>query len=202
MTYREREFGGFSSGEELVASAVGFACAVHAGQKRKYTDEDYYLHCLSVMGLIEDNTNHPPPYAMAAAIMHDCIEDATDPQAVAYAMRRMFPSMVFKVVAELTDTPAAPGLNRAARKAMDRERLAKASYWAQSIKCADMIDNTKTIVDHDQKFAVKYLEEKALMLEGLNDCSPKLKRMAQDSLVEAQKKLIQYSLAAATGQTL
>jgi guanosine-3',5'-bis(diphosphate) 3'-pyrophosphohydrolase len=34
--------------------------------------------------------------------------------------------------------------------------------WVQTIKCADLISNTSSIVKHDPKFAVTYLEEKRL----------------------------------------
>lgn len=188
------EFGAFDSGDELAAAASGFAYATHAGQKRKYTGEDYVLHCISVLSIIEDHTNHPPSYAKAAAIMHDCIEDAKDPDATLFAMTRMFPANVVDLVIELTDTPVVPGLNRARRKEIDRGRLASASYWAQTIKCADMIDNTGSIILYDPDFAVTYLEEKALLLPLLTNASPKLWEMANKTLVAAQEKLVQLHL--------
>ena len=40
---------------------------------------------------------------------------------------------------------------------------------AKTIKLADLIDNTKSIVEHDPRFAKVYLEEKRLLLEVLKD---------------------------------
>lgn len=57
-----------------------------------------------------------------------------------------------------------PELNRATRKGLERDRLAKASLQAQLIKVADLISNTRSIVAEDPKFAVTYLQEKAALL--------------------------------------
>ena len=69
--------------------------------------------------------------------------------------------------------------NRAERKAASRARLAAAPPWIQTIKVADMISNTSSIVMHDPKFAVTYLEEKRLLLDVLDQASPHLLRIAR-----------------------
>jgi hypothetical protein len=64
--------------------------------------------------------------------------------------------------------------NRAVRKAIDREHLAKASPAAKTIKLADLISNSRSILQHDPKFAAVYLAEKRLLLEVLKDGDPTL----------------------------
>ena len=48
----------------------------------------------------------------------------------------------------------------------------------QTIKCADLISNTSSIVDHDRVFAKVYLAEKRLTLEVLTAADPRLLDLA------------------------
>jgi (p)ppGpp synthase/HD superfamily hydrolase len=57
--------------------------------------------------------------------------------------------------------------NRKARKAKDRDHLAMAPADAQTIKCADLIDNTQSIVQYDPDFAKVYIPEKLELLRVL-----------------------------------
>jgi hypothetical protein len=47
---------------------------------------------------------------------------------------------------------------------MDRAHTAEAPAEAQTIKLADLISNSKSIMEHDPAFAKTYLEEKRMML--------------------------------------
>ncbi len=49
-------------------------------------------------------------------------------------------------------------------KAMDRAHTAEAPAEAQTVKLADLISNSKSIVQHDPEFAKTYLEEKRMLL--------------------------------------
>jgi hypothetical protein len=70
--------------------------------------------------------------------------------------------------------------NRETRKRLSRERLSKAYPYIQSIKVADIISNTASIVKHDPRFAVTYLEEKRLMLDVLTQADGRLLEIAND----------------------
>ena len=66
------------------------------------------------------------------------------------------------MVDELTDRyvkAAYPQWNRRKRKTMEAERLAKTSAAAQTIKYADILDNSTDIVKTDNDFSKKYLYE-------------------------------------------
>ena len=69
------------------------------------------------------------------------------------------------LVSWLTDVSKPEDGNRAHRKAMDRAHTAEAPAEAQTIKLADLISNSKSIMQYDPAFAKTYLEEKRLMLE-------------------------------------
>jgi (p)ppGpp synthase/HD superfamily hydrolase len=165
----------------LAERAKLFATAAHhaTGQKRKYTGEPYIVHPSSVANIvlkvcyIED--------VIAAAYLHDVVEDT---HVTIDIIREEFGESVAKLVEELTDVSTLFDGNRADRKRIDREHTALASPHAKTIKLADLIDNSKTIIEHDKKFAKVYLAEKRLLLEVLTEGHPAL-------LVEATRLLLQ-----------
>lgn len=171
----------------LAYEAMIFARHAHRAQQRKYTGNPYSDHLAEVAGIVS-TVAHDIPAAdaryfdpqemteimLAVAWLHDAVED----QGVKIddiALR--FGVMVSAGVAALSDLEVG---NRAERKAASRARLAAAPGWVQTIKCADLISNTSSIVMHDPKFAVTYLEEKRLLLDVLTKADPRLLRLARE----------------------
>lgn len=149
----------------LIFDAIGYALAAHKGQKRKYTGEDYFVHCAHVAHLVEQAGGTRE--MIAAAYLHDTLEDT---RASYDDLVRAFGRQVADLVDELTDkfTPEAyPHLNRKARKALECKRLASISPEAKAIKRADIADNSASIEEHDPNFAKVWLAEKAEMLKVL-----------------------------------
>lgn len=147
----------------IVLRATHFARWKHAGQVRRYTGEPYADHVVAVAEAVA-NTGASPE-VVAAALLHDTLEDT---ETTAAELVEAFGYRIADLVVELTDqfTDLRYG-NRAARKGKERDRLAKVSAEAQTIKVADLIDNTGTIAAHDPRFAKVYLEEKRALLEVL-----------------------------------
>lgn len=146
--------------------AKEFATLAHemVSQKRKYTGEPYITHPAAVVELV---SGVPHTEAMlCAAWLHDTVEDcgiSLD------EIERVFGFEVASLVEQLTDVSKPSDGNRAARKTIDREHTAKATPEAKTIKLADLIDNTRSIVEHDTSFARVYLQEKRLLLEVLRE---------------------------------
>jgi hypothetical protein len=88
------------------------------------------------------------------------------------------------LVEMLTDVSKPEDGNRATRKAMDREHTANASSQAKTIKLADLIDNTHSIVEHDPDFARVYMREKTRLLQVLSEGDPTLYRKATDLVID------------------
>ena len=147
---------------DLVYRAMQFAKARHGDQKRKYTDEPYWTHPVAVAGILEDL--NAKDEVIAAAMLHDVLEDT--PTSFE-ELDREFGHVVADLVMEVTNVSRFEDGNRAERKAKDKAHLAKSSFWGATIKLADLIDNTRTIVKHDPKFAVTYLQEKRELLRVL-----------------------------------
>jgi guanosine-3',5'-bis(diphosphate) 3'-pyrophosphohydrolase len=169
----------------LAFDAMVFARHVHKDQKRKYTGNPYADHLAEVAGIVSTVVHtfaEPMALPIAVAWLHDCMED----QGVTYAnLVANFGADIATGVQWLTDTPLEAG-NRAYRKAIDRQRLAKAPGWVQSVKCADLISNTGSILLHDPGFAYStYFPEKRLLLEVLGKAHPKLHRMASELVLKS-----------------
>jgi (p)ppGpp synthase/HD superfamily hydrolase len=142
-----------------------FATAAHAavGQLRKYTFEPYIVHPAEVAATVATVPGHTPEM-IAAAWLHDTVEDTG---VTLELIRSEFGDEVAELVGWLTDVSRPDHGNRAARKAVDRAHTAGAPAAAQTIKLADLIANTRSIVEHDPDFARVYLKEKQLLLEVL-----------------------------------
>lgn len=148
--------------------ALAFCIAAHSavGQKRKYTGEPYAVHPIEVAGILYDWVQECTEEMLIAALLHDVVEDTQVPLEVITAQ---FGFLVGSYVEQLTDISKPEDGNRATRKAIDREHLAGACPAAKTIKLADLISNTSTIVQHDPEFARVYLAEKRALLEVLKE---------------------------------
>jgi (p)ppGpp synthase/HD superfamily hydrolase len=147
---------------DVVERARVFATAAHAacGQLRKYTYEPYIVHPAEVVSIVK---SVPHTEAMvAAAWLHDVVEDTG---VTIEVIRAEFGEEVAELVGWLTDVSRPEQGNRATRKAIDRAHTAMAPAQAQTVKLADLISNTRSIMEHDESFAKTYLEEKRLLLE-------------------------------------
>jgi (p)ppGpp synthase/HD superfamily hydrolase len=168
--------------------AIEFATRFHGNQKRKYTSEPYINHCLSVAEIVKAHGGTTE--MICAAILHDTVEDTT---ATLDDIKREFGNNIMQLVWQLTDefTPEKhPDKNRKERKRLECERIAGIRPEAKTIKLADLIDNSSSIVQHDPKFAATYLKEKGKMLEVLIGGDKELYRLAVMTYNKSLQKLI------------
>ncbi|WP_460671643.1 hypothetical protein, partial [Larkinella ripae] len=103
-----------------------------------------------------------------AALLHDVIEDTEHKYDDLYRFLKslkipeaLIGEILIRVVG-LTDwftKEAYPHWNRKKRKAAEHERMSGLPELTQTIKYADIIDNTASIVEHDPGFAKVYLVE-------------------------------------------
>ena len=151
--------------ESLAQTALVFATAAHAavGQMRKYTDDPYIVHPIRVATTVAKFGGTDE--MIAAAYLHDVVED-TGVSIV--DIQDMFGTDVALIVDGLTDVSVPEDGNRAVRKAMDRQHSADATWAAQFVKCADIIDNASDIGDNDPSFNIVYRKEMVALLEVLD----------------------------------
>ena len=170
----------------LPQRAAQFAHAAHAAvnQRRKYTGVPYIEHPFAVARLVLTVTADEA--TVAVALLHDTVEDT---QVTLADIEREFGADVALLVGWLTDVSRPEDGNRAVRKALDRQHIAQADPRAKTVKLADLIDNTRSIVAHDKGFARVYLVEKERLLEVLTAGHPQLYRLAVETLQNAQTLL-------------
>lgn len=159
---------------QLAFEAMMFAREVHKDQRRKYTGNPYVDHLAEVAGIVSTIITGEMDLGsiVATAWLHDSVEDCG---VSLQTIEDRFGIIVACGVSGLSDIETG---NRAERKALSRARLADCSGWIQSIKCADLISNTSSIVQHDPKFAEVYLEEKRLLLDVMTKADPRLRELA------------------------
>jgi len=148
----------------IVERARVFATAAHAAVKqvRKYTFESYIVHPAEVASIVA--TVPHTDEMLAAAWLHDTVEDTG---VTIVDIQAEFGNEVAELVGWLTDVSTPEQGNRAVRKAIDREHTAMAPAAAATVKLADLIANSRSIMAHDPAFAKVYLEEKRMLLEVL-----------------------------------
>lgn len=146
----------------VILQARRFAAQAHGEQKRKYTGAPYTDHLEEVAGILFEYDEHP--LTVAAGFLHDVLED-TD--VTKKQLEEVFGPIIAQLVWEVTDQSKLSDGNRAARKTIDRDHLAKSSKEGAAIKLADLISNSRDIVDNDPNFAVIYLREKDELLKVL-----------------------------------
>lgn len=125
----------------LISRAWHFAAQRHASQKRKgEAQEPYVNHLAEVAELVAMATEGRDPNLVAAAVLHDTVEDtATLPAELAST----FNSDIASLVAEVTDDKS---LEKAVRKKLQVEHAASKSKRAKFIKLADKTSNLRSLV--------------------------------------------------------
>lgn len=171
----------------LTEKAAIYSRAAHdaVGQVRKYTGEPYWKHTERVAGTIQ-KAGHCDNM-VCAAFLHDTIEDTgVSYESLVYEFGRFIADLVL----ELTDQYCDPsGGNRKKRKELECKRLSRISPEAATIKYADLMDNTKSIVALDKEFAKVYLAEKRAILEVMTQGDSELYIKCLDTLKEAEEEI-------------
>lgn len=127
---------------QIVLRAANLAARWHAAQKRKgAAAEPYINHLLEVAGLVADATDGADAELVAAALLHDSIEDCEVPQTV---LNDHFGSRVASLVIEMTDDKT---LDKAVRKRKQIETASTKSHDAKILKMADKISNLRAVAD-------------------------------------------------------
>lgn len=171
---------------DLIKQARSFATQAHQriGHRRKYTRQPYEVHLKAVAQTVSTVTDDAE--MIAAAWLHDTVEDTS---ATHYDIEQAFGKQIRQLVYELTDISMPSDGNRAMRKALDRQHLAQASARAQTIKLADIIDNSRDICTHDPEFSRIYLHEAGLLLKVLEHGDARLLERARKELARCADKL-------------
>lgn len=124
----------------IVLSAAEFAAAKHRDQRRKGKSARPYIgHCIEVARIIADVGNVDDPEILAAALLHDTVEDT---ETVPEEIRAQFGRNIESLVAEVTDDKK---LLDTERKRLQVVNAPHKSSGAKLIKLADKTSNVREI---------------------------------------------------------
>ncbi len=175
----------YTAGMEGALEKVrAFADRAHGEQTRWYTRERYIVHPVRVMEICREYTTDGA--VLAAALLHDVLEDTPvgKEELTHFLLTVMGTEEAFRTVGlveELTDIYVKskyPALNRQKRKAREAARLEKTSAAAQTVKYADILDNSMEITRHDPQFARLFLREGKAFLNRMTKGDQRLYQRA------------------------
>ncbi len=158
----------------LIFRALSFAAGKHRAQRRKDEDSSPYInHPIEVARLLAEVVGVTDGEVLAAAVLHDTIEDT---ETSAEELGAEFGSRVTGLVLELTDDKSLP---KARRKQLQVENAAKKSKDACLIKLADKSANVKDVLhnppsDWSKERKREYLEWARAVVSALPYQDPSL----------------------------
>lgn len=166
--------------------AASFAAERHRGQSRKDDlSHPYIEHLLEVAFLVADTGRIDDTEILAAAILHDTLED-TD--TTASELREQFGVRIAALVSEVTDED---GLSENIRRQRQVEHAPLLSDGAKLIKLADKISNVAFITrsppdDWSLKHLRDYVAWAAAVVSGMRGVNQELEKHFDESAAKAR----------------
>ncbi len=172
-----------------VLKAAEAAAHWHSSQKRKgAAGEPYINHLIEVATLVAEATNGQDPNLVAAALLHDAVEDQNIPLS---QIASMFGDDVAALVGEVTDDKSLP---KPERKRLQVEHAPHKSGRAKILKLADKISNVRALAasppaDWTLERRREYVSWAREVVAGLGDACPHLQQQFELATGQADRLL-------------
>jgi guanosine-3',5'-bis(diphosphate) 3'-pyrophosphohydrolase len=166
--------GGRVNNCSLILRAAAFAAERHRDQRRLGNDETLYInHPFAVASALCDEGGVADVELLAAALLHDTIEDTATTQD---ELRKAFGPRIARIVAEVTDDK---NLSKAERKRMQLDHAAEVSPEAKQLKIADKLCNLRDILASPPSNwpgfrKQQYFEWAKQVVDQVRDANPRL----------------------------
>ena len=173
----------------LLARAYRFAAEQHAHQRRKGdASEPYVNHLAEVADLVAEATGGGDPNLVAAAMLHDVVEDTPTRLDEVEAL---FGADVAALVGEATDDTSLP---RAERKRLQVAHAPARSPRAKMLKLADKTSNVRALAtsppaDWQRDRRADYIRWAREVVAGLRGPSPWLEAQFDAAAAAAEAAL-------------
>jgi guanosine-3',5'-bis(diphosphate) 3'-pyrophosphohydrolase len=160
----------------LILEATAFAARKHRDQRRKDKEESPYVnHPIALANVLWNEGAVYEPIVIAAALLHDTIEDTRTEPAELVAV---FGEEVAAIVAEVTDDKT---LSPATRKELQIQHAPHLSRAAKLVKLADKICNVREVdstppADWSLHRRQEYFDWAKAVVDGLRGVHPELER--------------------------
>jgi guanosine-3',5'-bis(diphosphate) 3'-pyrophosphohydrolase len=166
----------------LVLAAGSFAAERHKTQRRKGVDAVPYInHPLGVASVLAVDAGVDDPVTLAAALLHDTIEDTGT---TAAEIEAAFGQEVAAIVLEVTDDKRLPS---SVRKQLQIDHAGSISQRAQMVKLADKLCNLRDLrhsppPDWSRERVSAYFDWAKKVVERMRGVSPVLDRLLDEEL--------------------
>ena len=174
---------------QLILKAAHFAAQKHRDQRRKDEDASPYInHPISVAKIISEIGNVEDPEVLAAALLHDTIEDT---ETTIDELIDNFGERVCSLVQEVTDDKTLPRLQRKQRQIDHAKEI---SEGAALIKLGDKISNVTDITntpptDWDSNRRLEYFEWAEKVINNCPKVNTSLEKYFKYSIQKGRKKM-------------
>lgn len=168
----------------LWQKAASFAARAHAGQVRKDGRTPYVAHPFRVAMIVRDVFGCEDEAVLAAALLHDTIEDTTTDYD---ELRKEFGEDVASIVAAMTKDMRLPERQR--EPSYD-EQLRRSDWRARLVKLADTFDNLCDVFDADLSKVIEKAERAVALATGDAAQRPESRRALEElrKLMRARAK--------------
>ena len=174
---------------QIILKAAEFAAQKHKNQRRKDEDKIPYInHPISVAKIISEIGNVEDPEVLAAALLHDTLEDT---ETTVDELIDNFGERVCSLVQEVTDDKTLPRLQRKQRQIDYAKEI---SEGAALIKLGDKISNVMDITntpptDWDSARRLEYFEWAEEVINNCPRVNTSLEKYFKYSIQKGRKKL-------------
>ena len=179
----------------IVMKALNFASHRHRNQFRKGARKIPYInHPIQVANLLVNDGGENDSVLIAAAFLHDVIEDtvdnATERQELINEMSDIFNKEIMSVTLEVTDDKT---LEKKVRKQLQIEDADHKSVRAKKLKIADKIMNIRDITNNPPsdwpiERIIEYLDWSEKVVAGLRGVNIRLEYLFDESLKIGRSK--------------
>ena len=174
---------------QLILKAARFAAHKHRNQRRKDEEKTPYInHPISVAKIISEIGNVEDPEVLAAALLHDTLEDT---ETTVEELIENFGVRVCSLVQEVTDDKTQPKLERKQRQIDHAKEI---SEGAALIKLGDKISNVMDITNTpptnwDSNRRLEYFDWAEKVINNCPQVNEKLENYFKDSIQKGREKL-------------
>jgi guanosine-3',5'-bis(diphosphate) 3'-pyrophosphohydrolase len=179
----------------LILKSLDFAARRHRAQFRKGEDKIPYInHPIQVANLLANYADEKDPSLLAAAILHDVIEDTVNSteerSELAEEILMEFGEKILSITLEVTDDKT---LAKEKRKLLQITDANDKSDNAKKLKIADKIMNIRDITsdppsDWSLGRIIAYLDWSEKVVAGLRGVNNKLEKLFDECLAEGRSK--------------
>jgi GTP diphosphokinase / guanosine-3',5'-bis(diphosphate) 3'-diphosphatase len=183
------------SDTSLILKALEFAAGRHRFQFRKGIDRVPYInHPIQVADLLANGAGETDPVLLAAALLHDVVEDTVDSveerDELVTIISEVFGEEILSLTLEVTDDKT---LEKKERKRLQVENASHKSANAKKLKIADKIMNIRDIAenppsDWELKRISDYFDWAENVVAGLRGVNKKLEDLFDESLAKGRLK--------------